>query len=243
MAWRPSIAGRSSASCPSRASVPILEKNGTVPVNVSIPLIDPVVALLGYGVLGLSPIAAHIPYFSQLYFFAASAIMMIHRNISLKAIGFTKPACSLTIVYTILFAILPIALFGITEFFLTYFYPVQMTQTAPFLVEGKRAFNLFILAPLSEELLFRGILFSALCRVYPLTYAVTASALLFMLAHGIWAFGPLCLGLIAAIMTYRWQSLIPGIIFHSVSNLYFPLLVGFFPKTYAIVLRLPILMK
>lgn len=145
--------------------------------------------------------------------------------------------------YAFLFSVLPIVLFMFAELFLGMRATPQTTVLRPFHIESTRAITLFLLAPISEELLFRGVLLSAFLGVYDRKLAILFSSVLFMFAHGIWAFGPLCLGVIASYLTIRSQSLLPAMIFHAVSNLYIPLLFSFFPQTYDLIAKLPILIQ
>ncbi|HMQ10856.1 MAG TPA: type II CAAX endopeptidase family protein [Oligoflexia bacterium] len=89
---------------------------------------------------------------------------------------------------------------------------------------------LFLLAPLSEEIFFRGLLFPALKQKYNLHIAVLFSALLFMSTHGTYHLGSLVLGVAMAYATHFHKSLWPAIIYHSVANAYIPIMCWFFPN-------------
>jgi membrane protease YdiL (CAAX protease family) len=82
--------------------------------------------------------------------------------------------------------------------------------------------TLLLLAPLSEEIFFRGILLKGIRENHPGWVAVTVSSLIFMGAHGSFAAGPLILGIVNGIVTLRSGSIVPGIVFHTISNLYGP---------------------
>jgi membrane protease YdiL (CAAX protease family) len=98
--------------------------------------------------------------------------------------------------------------------------------------DGWRLFLLVVLAPVSEEIFFRGFLLRALREVYPAWAAVAISALIFMAGHGGLRPGPLLLGLITAPAALATGSLLPGVLFHAISNAYGPILVLGFPNLY-----------
>ncbi len=92
--------------------------------------------------------------------------------------------------------------------------------------------TLLLLAPLSEELFFRGILVPSLRQHYGVALTIVISALIFMGGHGNFAVGPLVLGLINAWIYLRYGSLIPCIVFHLISNAYGPIMIEWFPNLY-----------
>lgn len=90
---------------------------------------------------------------------------------------------------------------------------------------GERsAFGSFFLAvlvaPVMEELVFRGLLLQGLRRHWPTAPAVLITAMLFALFHvNPWQFmGPLFLGLIFGWLTVRSGSLWPAILAHALNN-------------------------
>lgn len=78
-----------------------------------------------------------------------------------------------------------------------------------------------ILAAIIEEMLFRGILLKALESKIDVTNAVIISALLFTVIHmnPWWAVQILILGVILGVLSWRTQSIVPGIIVHGVNNM------------------------
>jgi len=76
-----------------------------------------------------------------------------------------------------------------------------------------------VLAPLGEELLFRGIVFGGL-RGYGLVISTLVSAVLFGLAHGINVVLPaaIVLGVLNALLYHRSRSIWPSIVSHAVNN-------------------------
>ncbi|MFQ5769573.1 MAG: lysostaphin resistance A-like protein [bacterium] len=80
-------------------------------------------------------------------------------------------------------------------------------------------FAAVVLAGLIEEMLFRGLLQKALENKLDLPYALFFSALIFAFAHPTpWLIQVLLLGLILGYLAWRSNSIIPGIILHSVNN-------------------------
>ncbi|MEM9136826.1 MAG: type II CAAX endopeptidase family protein [Cyanobacteria bacterium P01_F01_bin.42] len=81
-------------------------------------------------------------------------------------------------------------------------------------------FMVSVLAPLFEETVFRGFALTSLYRYFPLWVAVTASALLFAIAHlNIADFLPLfCLGCILGTVYARSKNLLASIMLHSLWN-------------------------
>lgn len=77
-----------------------------------------------------------------------------------------------------------------------------------------------VVAPVCEEIFFRGFLLPGLARVMPVWAAVVASALVFGLAHAdLGSFVPLVvIGLVVGVLRWRTGSLWPGIALHALNN-------------------------
>ncbi len=77
-----------------------------------------------------------------------------------------------------------------------------------------------ILAPIVEELIFRGVIFSGFQRIYPAFWAIFFSALLFALFHlNPWQLGPtFLLGLLLGYVRLRSGSLLAAIFTHALHN-------------------------
>lgn len=79
------------------------------------------------------------------------------------------------------------------------------------------AVPLVVLAPIVEELLFRGLLYRYLRGRMGIVVAVALSALVFAVLHVV--IPPLFLmGIVLAILTERTGSLLPGIVLHATNN-------------------------
>ncbi|MCL4496044.1 MAG: CPBP family intramembrane metalloprotease [Firmicutes bacterium] len=78
-----------------------------------------------------------------------------------------------------------------------------------------------VMAPVAEEILFRGILFGSLWPIWGLTWAVIVAGTIFGLAHmNLTLLIPLaCAGMILNLIYYKTRSLIPSTIAHATFNL------------------------
>ena len=76
------------------------------------------------------------------------------------------------------------------------------------------------LAPIGEELFFRGFMLTRLRRVWSAGPAIVATALAFGLIHGEWAHGLLAtgIGLYLGLVTVRSDSVLPAVICHVANN-------------------------
>ncbi|WML34965.1 type II CAAX endopeptidase family protein [Clostridium sp. OS1-26] len=76
-----------------------------------------------------------------------------------------------------------------------------------------------IIAPITEELTFRGILLNRFHNKYGVTKAIIYSSLIFMIVHT--KVNPLLffVGVSCSILAYKYDSLIPSILLHAVNNL------------------------
>jgi len=76
-----------------------------------------------------------------------------------------------------------------------------------------------ILAPVAEEILFRGYLFTALSKTVPMWLTQVITALLFGLVHGLGHALPIALlSLLFGYLRQRYGSLLPSILAHAVHN-------------------------
>ncbi len=90
--------------------------------------------------------------------------------------------------------------------------------------------GIVVLAPLAEEILFRGYLFTALVTTLPKWFAHTATAVLFGLAHGLDYAPPITvLALLFGWLRARHAALLPSVLAHAVHNGLTVLLVVLWP--------------
>lgn len=80
-----------------------------------------------------------------------------------------------------------------------------------------------VLAPVVEEMLFRGIILRSFLQQYERGYAILGSAVVFGFAHGnLYQFvGATCFGIVAACLYERTRKLLPCIAMHAAANLGF----------------------
>jgi hypothetical protein len=79
---------------------------------------------------------------------------------------------------------------------------------------------LSVVAPLTEEFLFRGYILQSFLKQYSVKKSVLVSSFLFALLHlNPWQFtSAFCLGIIFSLLFIKYKSLIPSLIAHSVFN-------------------------
>ena len=79
--------------------------------------------------------------------------------------------------------------------------------------------TIIVVAPVTEEFIFRGVVLGAL-KKYGACFAVVASSLLWALLHGnvVQAVPAFCLGLIFGVAALRAKSIIPTIVIHMINN-------------------------
>ena len=103
-----------------------------------------------------------------------------------------------------------------------------VTQSPEELRSAWRALNLLVLVPISEEVYFRGILFSAAKRRFGLSVGLIVSAVVFGLIHfsfpypALWCISvvpPFLYGIVLGLLFHYSQSLLPAILCHSTINL------------------------
>jgi len=96
---------------------------------------------------------------------------------------------------------------------------LQLGKVAPFTMYGLLLLAVFV-APICEEVLFRGFMFAGFLRAMPLPVAICLSAFIFGAAHGDLASFPVlfCIGILLALIRWRTGSLWPGIILHLLNN-------------------------
>ena len=77
-----------------------------------------------------------------------------------------------------------------------------------------------LVAPLAEEVIFRGLVQSRLARAMPGWPAVLIASALFALGHGqpVWMGYAFCLGLVLGVMAWRAGSILPSLLTHILFN-------------------------
>lgn len=87
-----------------------------------------------------------------------------------------------------------------------------------------------VVAPLVEEIVFRGLMLSRLRKAMPVGWAVAVSSLLFGLAHGqiLWIAYAAILGVIMSVVVVKTKSLTTSIILHMTFNIFGTVVPTFF---------------
>ena len=98
------------------------------------------------------------------------------------------------------------------------------SESASFITEGALWVSLItkgLLAPLSEELTFRGLMLSRFNRALPKWVGILISSVLFGLVHGqaLWFFYAMVLGMILCLIAIRTKSILSTFLIHSLFNL------------------------
>ncbi len=80
--------------------------------------------------------------------------------------------------------------------------------------------TLVVLAPIAEEVLFRGYLFGKLRKYVPVFWAMLITSLLFAAVHGAWNVGldTFALSMVMCVMVYWSGSIWPAILLHMAKN-------------------------
>jgi uncharacterized protein len=96
---------------------------------------------------------------------------------------------------------------------------LQLGRVAPFTMYGLLLLAVLV-APICEEVLFRGFLFMGFTRAMPVVWAAVFSAFIFAAAHDDLPSFPVlfCIGLLLAFVRWRTRSLWPGILLHLLNN-------------------------
>ncbi|MGB9597818.1 MAG: lysostaphin resistance A-like protein [Candidatus Poribacteria bacterium] len=110
-------------------------------------------------------------------------------------------------------------------------YPDQISNIFQFVVAF---FLMVILAPIAEEITFRGMMYSAFRKRHGKWFSMTFSALIFAFSHGqVLHFIPILFsGYILAYLFERTRSLVPSISLHILINLFFTVAWYYNPSLY-----------
>src|SRR6266516_1012204 len=126
----------------------------------------------------------------------------------------------LVIIFRSLWTAFMVSAFHLTPFsrdtLITRYSAMPFSQTAMILL-------IVVLAPFCEETLFRGFVFRQLLKKCPVWVAVILSAMLFALGHEdlVNAGFYFASGVVLALLCWRTESIVPGIVWHSLVNLLF----------------------
>jgi membrane protease YdiL (CAAX protease family) len=139
----------------------------------------------------------------------------------LNVTAFKKPGTWLWIFLTFM---LPYALLHLCLYFevvLDKYYIFYFNNHMIHASSWKQTIDVAILTPISEEIVFRGILLAILLRFFKPFWAITITSFLFGIIHPseIWMFTVLS-GFLLTMTAYKTKSILPAMVAHSLWNLY-----------------------
>jgi membrane protease YdiL (CAAX protease family) len=110
-------------------------------------------------------------------------------------------------------------------------YPEYASDTIKLIISG---FLMVILAPVAEEIAFRGMIYSAFRKKHGIWFSMTFSALIFAFSHGqVLHFIPILVsGYLLAYLLEKTKSLVPSISLHVLINLAFTIMWYYKPSLY-----------
>lgn len=137
-----------------------------------------------------------------------------------------SPTATLSLLSLPVLSLVPalILMMGVVGDVMTWLFPVSDTDAAMFAEMGNNSLASIlaatVLAPVLEEMLFRGLILRSFLRQYPRWYAIAGSAVIFGVAHmNVYQFAVASLlGLLLGWLYERSKSLIPCITLHAVYN-------------------------
>ena len=154
-------------------------------------------------------------------------------NIDFQELGFIKKNA---LKYVLMGAVLAIPT-GIIEYFI-----LRPLPTAPFFGIGyllRDTLYMLFFVGLAEEILFRGILFNDLKRLFNWKKALIAQGLMFGIMHMTWRSSPEILfttgaGIVLGFFYYKTKSIVGPIVMHGVNNV---MLVSIMPYLYPYIIK------
>jgi len=151
-----------------------------------------------------------------------------HIRLALRALGFRRFSLGQTLLWLIVLLLGIFAINNLYQYVISVLHLNIQTNDQVLLAHSKEAplttyatlIAAVIVAPICEEVFFRGFVFPGLCRGMPVGWAIVLSALLFATTHAdpgsfIVLFA---IGLALAFLRWRTHSLWPGIMLHALNN-------------------------
>lgn len=150
------------------------------------------------------------------------------RRVGLPEFGLRRTKAQWYLVAVLLYVVQIFSIIGIFVLLNRFFPAINTDEKQPVLEFGRSGWGFWlsfassvVVAPVIEELMFRGIIFAGLAKQYPLWLAAIVSSLAFAVLHGqvnvgIYTF---VFGLILSWLYFRSGSLYPGILAHFINNL------------------------
>lgn len=147
---------------------------------------------------------------------------------ALLALGFRGFNVGRAVAWIVVLVLAILAVDNLYQYVITVLHLQLQTNDQVLLAESKNAplstyailLVAVFVAPICEEIFFRGFVFTGLHQKMPLPWAIVLSALIFALAHADpGSFAVLfIIGLALAFLRWRTRSLWPGIILHLINN-------------------------
>ncbi len=151
-----------------------------------------------------------------------------HIRLALRALGFRKFTVGNALLLIIVLLFLIIAVDNLYQYLITTLHLHLQTNDQVLLDHSKKAplttyatlLAAVFVAPLCEEVFFRGFVFTGLYRAMPVGWAIVFSSLIFAVAHGDpGSFAVLfIIGVALAFLRWHTRSLWPGILLHTLNN-------------------------
>lgn len=164
------------------------------------------------------------------FYFANRAYRSVpkHAQLALQALGFRRFSVSVVFssVLLLLFVILG-ADFLYSYLIQTFHLPLQTNDQLVLMYSKQAPLTTYatllvavVVAPVCEEVFFRGFVFAGLLQAMPGTWAIVLSSFIFAIAHGDpGSFAVLfIIGLALAFLRLRTKSIWPGILLHTLNN-------------------------
>jgi membrane protease YdiL (CAAX protease family) len=163
-------------------------------------------------------------------YFANKAFRSItpHMRLALRALGFRGFSLGRALSWLVVLLLGIFAVNNLYQYVITVLHLNIQTNDQVLLAHSKEAplttyatlIAAVIVAPICEEVFFRGFVFTGLCRGMPVGWAIVLSALLFATTHADpGSFVVLfVIGLALAFLRWRTHSIWPGIALHALNN-------------------------
>jgi membrane protease YdiL (CAAX protease family) len=193
-----------------------------------------ILALPGY-VINQLPLQNYNGLKGLIWFLYFMAVTLGYKNIRtfivplMKVEVFKKPGTYLWIFLTFM---LPYVLLHVSlhfEVLLDQYYIFYFNNHMLHASSWRETVDVAVLTPISEEIIFRGILLTVLLKFVKPFWAVGITSILFGLIHPseIWLFTVLA-GFLLTMTAYKTKSILPAMVAHSMWNLYMVQLFLFF---------------
>ncbi|UXH43908.1 CPBP family intramembrane metalloprotease [Rossellomorea vietnamensis] len=220
-------------SLPAQEPIPVTEDASTIGFKTLLIYLV-ILALPGYFINQL-PLQNYDGLKGLIWFLYFMSVTLGYKNIRtfmvslMKVEVFKKPGTYLWIFLTFM---LPYVLLHLSlhfEVLLDKYYIFYFNNHMLHASSWRETIDVAVLTPISEEIIFRGILLTVLLKFVKPFWAVGITSILFGLIHPseIWLFTVLA-GFLLTLTAYKTKSILPAMVAHSLWNLYMVQLFLFF---------------